>query len=145
MRSWLAGISWGAAKLTGDASVRVASEPVYKGAHTSYKARDKKSKQEEMFPKLKAEIEKKREARYSGKQFTAEERFGDEFRAELAKIAMGKIGGPPRNRRCSLILWSQLIQTCIGSTGAHLRPFGINSSTFGRRRERSRRRGSPYH
>ena len=74
--------------------MRVASEPVYKGAHTSYKARDKKSKQEEMLPKLKAEIEKKREARYSGKQFTAEERFGDEFQAQLAKIAMDKIGGP---------------------------------------------------
>ena len=92
VRSWSAKAPWGAAQAKGTASVRVASEPVYKDAHTSYKAHDKRSKQEEMFPKLQAEIEKKREARYSGKQYTAEDRFGLEFRGELAEIAMDKIG-----------------------------------------------------
>ena len=37
VQSWRAGASWGAAQARGTASVRVASEPVYKGAHTSYK------------------------------------------------------------------------------------------------------------
>ena len=50
-------------------------EPVRKGAHTSYKARDKKTKQAELFPKLLEEIEKKRRERLEGKSFTAEERF----------------------------------------------------------------------
>jgi hypothetical protein len=67
------------------------SEPVRKGAQTSYKARGKKQRQEELFPDLLREIEKKRIERESGVHFTAEERFGLEFRKELAKLSMERI------------------------------------------------------
>ena len=50
------------------------SEPVRKGAQTSYKARGKKQRQEELFPDLLREIEKKRAERESGVHFTAEEK-----------------------------------------------------------------------
>ena len=74
-------------------------EPVRKGAHTSYKARDKKTKQAELFPELLEEIEKKRREIFEGKSFTAEERFGEEYRKELAKLAMERIGGTPEEQR----------------------------------------------
>ena len=54
----------------------VVSEAHRKGAQTSYKARDKEGKQEELSPKLQEEIDKRRAARDAGKSFAAKERFG---------------------------------------------------------------------
>ena len=82
----------------GPAARQRSREPVRKGAHTSYKARDKKTKQSELFPKLLEEIEKKRQERRTGKHFSAEDRFGDEFRSELSKIAVDLIGGTPEEQ-----------------------------------------------
>ena len=75
---------------------KVMVEALRKGAQTSYKARGKKGKQEELFPDLEAEIAKKRAERETGKSFTAKERFGKPFREELAKLAMDRIGGDSR-------------------------------------------------
>ena len=54
-------------------------EPLRKGVQNSYTCRGKKQRQEELFPKLLEEIAKKRDDR-SRMQFTAEERFGKDFR-----------------------------------------------------------------
>ena len=70
-----------------------------KGAHTSYKARGKKQKQEELFPDLLKEIEKKRQDREKGKHFTAEQRFDKEFKQELAKLSADRIGGTDAEKR----------------------------------------------
>ena len=78
---------------------RFKSEPLRKGAQNSYKSRGKEQKQEELFPKLLAEIEKKRNERTAGKSYIAEERFGQEFRAELAKLAEGRVGGTEEEKR----------------------------------------------
>ena len=74
-------------------------EPVRKGAHTSYKARGKKQKQEELFPDLLKELEKKRAERYRGAQFSAEERFGAAFKQEIAKLSMDRIGGAEEEKK----------------------------------------------
>ena len=76
-----------------------AEEPVRKGAQNSYKARGKKERQEDLFPDLLKEIEKKRAERDHGKHFTAEERFGDVFRKELAMISLDRIGGTEEEKR----------------------------------------------
>ena len=52
-------------------STREDPEAVRKGAHTSYKMRGRKLKQEEMFPQLKEEIDKANRDRLSGQRFTA--------------------------------------------------------------------------
>ena len=52
------------------ARVRTKSEPIRKGAQTSYKSRGKKQKQGELFPDLLKEIEKKRAERHMGTKFT---------------------------------------------------------------------------
>ena len=70
-----------------------AVEPVRKGAHTSYKARWKKEKQEELFPQLRKEIEAKRKERAAGLQWTTEQRKSVEFIQELAKLSEERIGG----------------------------------------------------
>ena len=75
------------------------SEPILKGAQTSYKVRGRKQKQEELFPDLLAEIEKRRRDRENGAHYTAEERFGVEFRKELAKVSMERIGGTEAEKR----------------------------------------------
>ena len=69
---------------------RSRSEPVRKG--TQNKTRGKKQKQEELFPELLKEIKKKRVERESGVHYTAEDRFSQEFRSELAKLSMERIG-----------------------------------------------------
>jgi hypothetical protein len=78
---------------------RSVSEPVLKGAQTSYKVRGRKQKQEELFPDLLAEIEKRRKEREKGAHYTAEERFGTEFRKELVKVSMERIGGTEAEKR----------------------------------------------
>jgi hypothetical protein len=78
---------------------RSSSEPILKGAQTSYKVRGRKQKQEELFPDLLAEIEKRRKDREKGAHYTAEERFGVEFRKELAKASMERIGGTEAEKR----------------------------------------------
>ena len=45
------------------------------------------------------EIEKRRNERESGAHFTVEERFGLEFRNELAKASMGRVGGTEEEKR----------------------------------------------
>ena len=75
------------------------SEPLRKGAQTSYKARGKKQRQEDLFPELLKEVEKKRAERDRGAHFTAEQRFEAAFRQELAKLAMDRIGGTQEEQR----------------------------------------------
>ena len=76
-----------------------ACEAIRKGAQTSYKARGKKEKQEALFPELKAVIDKKRQERTAGVSYTAEERFGDAYLAELRKLAKDRIGGEPHEQQ----------------------------------------------
>ena len=45
------------------------------------------------------EIEKKRMERENGAHFTVEERFGLEFRRELAQASMSRIGGTDEEKR----------------------------------------------
>ena len=45
------------------------------------------------------EIETRRKERENGAHFTADERFGIEFRKELAKASMGRIGGLEQEKR----------------------------------------------
>jgi len=85
--------------LKGERGRRSLSEPVLKGAQTSYKVRGRKQRQEELFPDLLMEIEKRRKDRENGVHYTAEERFGVEFRKELAKASMERIGGTEAERR----------------------------------------------
>ena len=68
-------------------------ESVRKGSHTSYKNRGRKDRQEELFPKLLAEIEERRRNRVAMGMWSGEKRFGGEYKAEMAKLAGDKIGG----------------------------------------------------
>ena len=72
-------------------------EAVRKGSHHSYKNKDKKERQDELFPKLCAEIEERRAARKARKVWGGERRFGEEYRAELAKQVANLIGGTPED------------------------------------------------
>ena len=74
-------------------------EQALKGAHTSYKARGKKEKQEDLFPELLKVMEKKRAERSHGAQHSAEDRFGAAFKQELAKLSADRIGGTPEEQR----------------------------------------------
>ena len=70
-----------------------------KGAQTSYKVRGRKQRQEELFPELLEESEKRRREREKGAHFTAKERFGVEFRKKLAKASLDRIGGTEEEKQ----------------------------------------------
>jgi len=74
-------------------------EAVRKGSHTSYKNRGRKDRQEELFPKLLAEIEDRRRNRVAMGMWSGEKRFGGEYLAEMAKLAGDKIGGSEAEQR----------------------------------------------
>ena len=69
------------------------AEKVRKGAAQSYKNVGRKEKQMEQFPKLMEEIKKKEASWAEGPKWTAKQRFGPEYRAEMAKVVWDKIGG----------------------------------------------------
>ena len=75
-------------KKTGDV------ERASKGAHKSYKNDNKKEKQEDMFSKLKAEIDAKRAELYKGYEFpTDQSRWTEAYRLKMKKDSEGRIGG----------------------------------------------------
>jgi len=76
------------------------SEAARKGAHKSYKSVGKKEKQEELFPQLREEIQKKRLELYKDLPWESpESRRTPEFIEELKKQSMGRIGGSPEEQR----------------------------------------------
>ena len=76
-----------------------AEELAGKGAHTSYKRKGVKERQESLFLQLLKEIEEKRAARSIGNEWGGEARYGVAFRNELAKQACPLIGGTEEEKK----------------------------------------------
>ena len=74
-------------------------EPARKGAHTGYKRKGVKERQEALFPQLLKEIEEKRAARSVGNEWGGEARYGAALRHELAKQAYPLIGGTEEEKK----------------------------------------------
>ena len=85
----------GSVSTPGDGGV----EPVRKGTQNCYKTKDKKGRQEDLFPMLQEEINRKRAVRSVGVKWPAVKRGSVEFRQELARVAATRIGGTATEQR----------------------------------------------
>ena len=88
-------MGWGSVPTPGDGGVK----PVRKGTQNCYKTKDKKGRQEDLFPTLQAEITRRRVVRSAGVKWPAGKRSSVEFRQELARVATTRIGGTPVEQR----------------------------------------------
>ena len=81
------------ARLEGDTVIEAR-----KGAHQSYKTRDKAERDAKLFPELEKEIAKKRAERRKSLPWSGERRFSSEYKAEMARVSADLIGGTDEER-----------------------------------------------